>query len=152
MASTPEPEPVEGDSIPEKPIRKIWFVIGWLGIALLTGLIVWSFFSGHLNIRSGAGNAAPQIVYFSPTYGSIGPADTNEVVVLVADEELPRDLNFKWEVSEGVFGPTERPYVITYRAPIAPGSYYVFVTVTVTDSWGARSTATTRILVSNTGY
>lgn len=148
MESTPEPEPVEGDSIPVKPVREIWFFIVPLGIVLLViGSIIWGFFSDYLNIRSGAGNAAPRIVAFNPMYGSMGPADTNEVVVLVVDEELPRDLKFKWEVSEGIFWSTERPYVISYRAPIAPGSYYVFVTVTVTDSWGARSTATTRILV-----
>lgn len=117
-----------------------------LGILLLVLSLGYMF-------KGGLSNEPPRIVEFMPQYGTIGPADTDEwVIVFVEDEQLPSELRYEWEVSEGVFGLTEEPNVISYKAPIASGSYYVFVTVTVTDNWGAKATATTRILVWDGSY
>lgn len=142
MVPTPEPEPIEGDSMPRSPsIRMIWLFLIFLSIAVLMGIVVVG-----LSV-----NDPPRIVGFTPMYGSIGPGHTNEVIVYTEDEGLPNNLQYKWEVSEGIFWPAEKPYVITYHAPNAGGEYYVFVTVTVTDLWGKSAAATTRILVTDAG-
>lgn len=147
----PLPLPGDPDHKGSPPIRMAWLaLILALLIAVTMGLILLGFSKDNV---FGPLNEPPRIAYFFPMYGTIGPFGDDDIKVIAGDDhDFSNDLRYKWEVSEGTFEQTEDSSVIVYHAPSAPGSYYVFVTVTVTDRQGASTTATTRILVSDQGY
>jgi len=120
-----------------------------LGIVVLTSLVIVGLSKDNVFGL----NEPPRIPVFLAQYGTIFPGHDNWFTVFVEDDrDLPREMKYEWEFSEGTFEFTEEPFTITYHAPSAGGEYYIFATVTVTDRQGASATATTRILVSDQGY